>query len=401
MEVEHTLESVIQEAKKNVVCREGGGGGLGEKKIEKNRRKIHSKMIKKYGKDVVALASFGDPEIKYLYRLYDRKVFGGQLKKKLESCSKKIRVQMTPGKEYAKAGGWCKTTVDGFVLSFPLSLYLSIFKVGGEKTEKIGGLLAKDRLGALQLTMEHELIHLLIQLTGSGKKGESHGELFRYLVLYYFSQTECKHQLGMGDPSKWSKLSDFKVDDYVQCDKEGGFQARVLEINQKTMLIMRLSDNSPRRVSPRLLKKISQPSPSINKTNTTSFSVGDYVKVKAAGKADSFYGVVRAKLIKYIVIQKKGSTTQYKVHPLTMEKITPEEYDDIISDVPSLSKNFAVGDYVKFTHKSIVLYGRVEKKMPKNIRISYWRDGVIHYLGGNHSLFTPVDRSEFLSNGNQ
>jgi hypothetical protein len=355
-------------------------------------------MMEKYGE------SLGDREIQYLFELYNKRIFQGELKIELEKQKKSLRIQMTPGSENMKAGGWCKTTNDGFILSFPLALYQSLFLPGEEGGVKNGGLVAYDRLGALQLTMEHELIHLIIQLTGNRKKGESHGKLFRFLVHYYFGQTECKHDLGLGDPSKWSKLSDFQVNDYVQIEAyKGGaiVEGRVVEILIKKLIISKLSDGSPIRVSPKMLKKI--PTPSLIPTMTPNmevkeFAIGDYVRTKRMGNMEPFCAIVRAKLIKFILVQKKASNQQFNIRPMMLEKISEEEYGDLISDVPFLRKDFSVGDYVKFTFKCILLYGKVEKKMPKNIKVSYTRDGVLHNLSGDPSLFTLVEKSEFLAN---
>lgn len=317
-----------------------------KKRWIKNRTKIHSSMVKKYGSGFAQFSELeGNREMKRLFRLYDKRVFGGALKSELAAKSKSLKIQVTKGSENSRAGGWCKTRKDGYVLSFPSGLYTSLFSQGGE--EKNGGILCSDRLGALQITLEHELIHLLMQLTGNHKKKAqdstgtytSHGKLFRFLTNHFFGHTEFHHAMGYGDPSTWSKLSDF--------------------------------------------------------------SVGDYVKITSQKKqVGTYYARVDSMLIKYIVVTKRDTNQRMKVRPELLKKVSREEYGDRISDIPLVmrEKVFATGDYVKFSSRQgKVQCGIVQKKMIKNLRVSTTNSGRAGFISGHPSIFTIIDREEYMS----
>jgi len=58
-----------------------------------------------------------------------------------------------------------------------------------------GGIVAQDRLHALQLVVEHELVHALITLDGSAVTEPSHGPLFKAMLQGLYGQKTCSHGL--------------------------------------------------------------------------------------------------------------------------------------------------------------------------------------------------------------
>jgi hypothetical protein len=138
-------------------------------KIEQRRSRIHRHMIKKYGKKMAMFTELSKRHVKTLYRLYNRIVFDGLLKRELRKRGRSLKLRVTQGSSNASAGGWCKRQANGHIISFPASLYTGLFGTAGACI-KNAGLIATDRLRALQLTMEHELAHLVIQLLDSPRR---------------------------------------------------------------------------------------------------------------------------------------------------------------------------------------------------------------------------------------
>ncbi len=394
------------------------------------RRQIHTRMTEKYGANIGMFTLLQVKHLQKLYRLYNKLVFDDELYKLLKKARKSVEFQVTPGTATSKTGGWCKTTNEGFVISVPLALYTSLFTKGDDNNAPPvgrvtnGGIVVPDRLSPLQITLEHELLHMVMQLLNLYKpKHEdpdrvhtSHGKLFRYLASHYFGHTDFHHRLSSlqhphgNDPTYWSQLGDFKSDDFVRVSSISSpecYEAQVVTVNKKNLTVKRLSYQSFRYVSPSLaIKMVVEPATLFSSivVQGPRFAVNDFVRVKSRGKSGSFMARVVALLSKNIRVARRGTNDTYTVSTSMLEKVSREEYGDEVVDGPVTSAStitktkheFDVGDHVSLWYKGEKRYGRVERKLVKNLRVAVKVGGHEHTLIGSPQHFTRVTFDEYF-----
>jgi len=202
------------------------------------RKEVHRKMNTTLDPD---FTSFSTSDLQKLFKLYDNLFFGGQIARKLkeENTTLSMKVTHRGGITY---GGKCIRTHRGkkcfYTLKFPTSVFRGLF-TGSEKSLLTGGLLCRDRLECLQITFEHELIHLLMNLWGyrERKKGiySSHGKLFQCMLYAYFGHTEFRHSLFAGEASEILRKSDVYVGMKVRVKGAKGGPGIITSINPKTV----------------------------------------------------------------------------------------------------------------------------------------------------------------------
>ena len=208
------------------------------KEILLKREYIHLQMLSVVKANFTSLKT---STLKRLFDLYDDIFFGGEIQEKLTQDNSTLTMSVT-NRKGVKYGGYCKKTAKGtrcfYTLQFPTSVFMSLFNKG-EKGLKNGGLICKNRLDCLQLTFEHELIHLLMFLwkfSGKGPVYSSHGKLFKCMVYAYFGQTEFKHSLLAGDIASHLTRADLNVGTIVRVKDAGlgivrGFTSKKVRVD--------------------------------------------------------------------------------------------------------------------------------------------------------------------------
>jgi hypothetical protein len=126
-------------------------------------------------------------DLEVLFNLYDKEFFGGLISKRLNTEGSMISFEVS---ESINTYGVCIPTkiknITNYTLSFPITKYLNLFRTG-EKELRAGGAKCWDRLSCLQLTFEHELMHLIIMLYKFPVK-DKHGKLFQCMMDAFFNQ---------------------------------------------------------------------------------------------------------------------------------------------------------------------------------------------------------------------
>lgn len=183
------------------------------------RTYIRNRMLKICFNDNPNVTSLTVKDLKTLFHRYDEVWF----KEGLQQLAKyhKIRIRFGILKA-TKTAGECKYEVNlkcncvisncvgpecmsgVCTISVSKPIITGIFNQG-EKQLKVNGIHVKDRLEALQVVFEHELVHMYMYLKGLCKKGKgyysSHGTLFSETSLRFFGHTEFRHSLLHGDSS--------------------------------------------------------------------------------------------------------------------------------------------------------------------------------------------------------
>ena len=220
--------------------------------VKKKRKYIHSQLIE-HGLSS-SLKEWNATHLQRMYELYDEEFFDKEISEKLRITGSTVKFQTTSGNN-AKIGGWCKTQkltpqrkTCTFTISFPRGLYLKLFTDPSVKTLKSNGVVCYDRLECLQLTFEHEFVHLIMQLYGQYKnikgKGKmiytSHGKLFQCFVKAYFGHTDFRHALLAGESSTKLSPSRTKIGMSVKFEATKGgvmITGTVMKINKKTVRV--------------------------------------------------------------------------------------------------------------------------------------------------------------------
>ena len=196
-------------------------------------------------------------DIENLFDLYYAYVFGGTIRK--ECTTRGIPLKFESESRAKKFGGLFfaqyRVLPDGKVeykhigFRFPPQEYVSLF-TKGEKKVRGAGLDIYDRLEALMIGFEHELIHMVQQLYGyalpemreRGRKivYDAHGYLFQCMVYQYFQHRDTQTSMHLGDaadhltPSNLSKGKRVKVVNVLFHGKRQDFYGTIARINKKT-----------------------------------------------------------------------------------------------------------------------------------------------------------------------
>jgi len=239
--------------------------------IEKKRKYIYNTLIQKYGiKSNFTVLSSDDLE--NIGKLYDDVFFDGQIYAFMKKNGYSLTYQVTHGGKTTSAG-FCaaiktpRKTHCFFRIVIPIGVYFKLFNKG-EKELRTNGLICVNRLNCLQLTFEHELIHLLMTAydyqgkvtKGPGKQIYSaHGKLFRCMAYAYFGHTEFVHNLFAGEASEILTKEDFEVGRGITVDikgvTHGGLVTKILTKNIEWVEIYPIAGRKWRS-NPGALKKM-------------------------------------------------------------------------------------------------------------------------------------------------
>lgn len=158
-------------------------------------------LFGKRGKPVYNITSLTSDDIKIMTEVYDIIFFDGQIKEFVEKTNTTLLFSISNAN---KTAGYCKRKGCVRTISLAWTVFGSIFEKDDKEVHQSNGLKCKNRLECLQLTLEHELIHLLIGMSPfvpkmkdkNDKIYSSHGKLFKGLVFSYFGHTKVVHNLG-------------------------------------------------------------------------------------------------------------------------------------------------------------------------------------------------------------
>ena len=137
-----------------------------EEEIKRKRARIHRKMLKS---GTTPDLKEGKPNLRRLFELYDKNFFRGQIQRKLDETNSTLDFTFST---HTSTAGTCSRKGCKWKINIPIKLFQGLFQ-NGEKNLLTNGIWCTSKLDCLQLTFEHELIHLLMQLYKyQGKKPE-------------------------------------------------------------------------------------------------------------------------------------------------------------------------------------------------------------------------------------
>lgn len=117
-------------------------------------------------------------------------------------------------------------------------LILSSFCEPNSPNVIVGGIAATDRVSMLQLTLEHELVHLLVisspEYVQSMKEMRPHGKFFKQVMDCFFGHTSYNHGV-IRDSERVFVLGELVS--FTSKQKEGKITGIVRKVNKKTVVI--------------------------------------------------------------------------------------------------------------------------------------------------------------------
>lgn len=202
--------------------------------IEFYRKKIQCEIISYFNNE--KQFSFLDKNhIKLLYELYDKFFLNNECEKLIKEKKYKLEFKVGYGK---KRIGYCKRLDRQTYL---ISISNMLTKLNFNNKLNINGIDVDNRLDALLILFEHELIHLYMFLKGwydiKDKYYLPHGKLFKTLVRRLFGHTKVRHQL---DENKQIKnKNDFNLKQKVCFDyKKAKKSGIIIKLNPKRAKIL-------------------------------------------------------------------------------------------------------------------------------------------------------------------
>lgn len=204
-------------------------------------------------------------DLKVIADLYDEIFFNGRIKKMLKKAGRTVQFELSGAK---RAAGTCKTFGCEHTITISWPVFQDLFKSGSKDEHyETSGIMCYDKLECLQLTLEHELMHMIIQLSDALPKNipprdrvySAHGLWFKSLVNAFYGHTAITHRLHH-DQSTLPVKVDIKLNDVVSFVTKSGEQLNgiVLKLNPKTALIL-IDGGLKYKVDYSFLKKIEAP----------------------------------------------------------------------------------------------------------------------------------------------
>jgi hypothetical protein len=213
--------------------------------ISKKRSQIHKKALTYIGGDAF-FDKLNKDQLHYIFDLYDKLFFNNEIKHKIKEEGSTLTI-IPASDSMTKTGGLC--TKIGCEHSIKIAFgVLSQTFVKNKNKLSTNGLECEDRLNCLQLVLEHEMIHLIVNLWSGQftnkdniKLFDSHGHVFRCLAKSFFGHTDVTHGLlsvtkDEEDTKPKAKISDFKIGDYVKTTYKGKELIGIVKkVNVKTI----------------------------------------------------------------------------------------------------------------------------------------------------------------------
>ncbi len=172
-------------------------------------------------------------DLHLLFDLYDAHFFEKRIQQALQSLGAPLRFDLSS--RLTRSAGLTKrfmprtaTQKPGagvrFEIASPTTLLFQTFQ-DVDRPVRVGGLVCRDRLEALQRIFEHELLHLAEMLAWG--KSSCSAERFRMLAWNLFGHTETKHDLVTQHERARTQFA-LRIGDRVEFDLEGNRQVGVV-----------------------------------------------------------------------------------------------------------------------------------------------------------------------------
>lgn len=357
-----------------------------EDEIKRKRERIHKKMLKSGTTSDLK----GIPDLRYLFELYDKNFFSGQIQRKLDQTKSKLDFIFS---KHTKTGGTCSRRGCEWKINIPIRLFQGLFSKG-EKNLLANGIWCTSQLDCLQIVFEHELMHLLMQLyeyqgrtptyDQSSDTFTMHGKLYQCMAFLYFGHTAYKHDLLGGEVSDKIKKEEARIGMTVKFFSEKRneeIHGRIIKLNPKTVIVQH-SDGRSWKVPYTMLVKSDEELPPANEAPrlVKEFMVKAQFKprmrVTYSFKGTDYYGTITRINPKRASIETDDGRNH--LMPYHMLKQTDRPPPKVLSDFEkkNIKDEIRVGDMVRVKWKGGgIKTGKITKKNPSRAQILMDHDG--------------------------
>ena len=205
---------------------------------QKTRKEIYNALHKLYKID--DLSGLDDALLNRLFDEYDKRVFGGQLRRHLRDH--KATITFKANARLTSTAGRCKRQGCHYTMEMAVTMYQNL-NVSSTKIQLNGGISCTTKFDCFLITFEHELVHLLF-LMGIFSPDDMHGPAFKRIVKNIFGHTKITHNLLIDDkidvrPERTK--ADFRAGQLVEFGKKGNVrQGMIVKLNpKKAQIVMR------------------------------------------------------------------------------------------------------------------------------------------------------------------
>lgn len=160
------------------------------------RTKIHNDLVNSVFKNKGGgyFSSLNGGDIKYAFDLYDKYVFGKQIRSKLAKTNSTIKFRAISDKN---GGSLCGVDSDTnqYYINISPNMINRLLRLKNNVIGELSGVGKDiDRVYCFQVVLEHEIIHLLMMLWNYFDKEKTdvyskHGKLFQCMIREYFGHT--------------------------------------------------------------------------------------------------------------------------------------------------------------------------------------------------------------------
>ena len=195
-------------------------GEISEVEIIARRKFIHDHLIETRFRGIKDIQMIEPADLQVMFDLYDKYFFLGSLRQKFIETQSNLTFRVSHKPQNVRAAACGKESCN-YMIEVSWPIFARLFPTGRETYKHT--FICTDRLECLQLSFEHEMIHLAILISGSlplirQKKDpiySPHGAFFKQLFYAYFRQVGSTHDYFSGPLEDQLTRADFRIGDKV------------------------------------------------------------------------------------------------------------------------------------------------------------------------------------------
>ena len=204
------------------------------------RRKLIRSLLKVNSEPISCYPNLDICIMEQMFQHYNHYFFAGLLKAQADFNNLKYKFEIGTGSK--SNAGSCSIKDGNLRIKLHKGVFDNITESNCNKL-KVNGIVPLDRLDAIMIVFEHELIHAgYSSATGSialELMNENHGPSFKKMVLCLFGHQTCSHSLIPNETEKKYSLNDFSPNARITFKLKGVItMATVLETKRTKMVVI-------------------------------------------------------------------------------------------------------------------------------------------------------------------
>lgn len=218
------------------------------------RRNLIRSLLKVNSLPISGYPTLNISIMEQMFEHYDHYFFAGLLKAQADFNNLKYKFENGSGVK--GCAGSCSVVDGNLRIKLHKGVFDNITETNCNKL-RVNGIVPTDRLEAIMIVFEHELIHSGYQSSNTLElMNENHGPCFKKMVLCLFGHQSCSHELIPIESERKYVLNDFVPNTRITFKLKGNVTiATVLETKRTKMVVM-TDDKSKYRIDPSIVISI-------------------------------------------------------------------------------------------------------------------------------------------------